>query len=781
MRPASNIPLFLAVTILLAVPLLWDSPEATIPEVVRRDSVSDIKKSAKDAVPEPKSGGDLGALQIISEGKDSSFEWRHLTPAAYRAQVVEVMPHLLQPKEDMLQEGDAIELPLFDGEIVKGAIIDSKWWTGNTLSVRASIDSDPHGFITLSAVGGVIRAIIHQSKPHRVFQIRYDSDLAGHVLLEVDEGGSDTLSCENECHGHALTVHADGTADSAESDPVENTAGDSVSNASEGATNVVSLDVLCAYTQAALSFEGSLANMQANIAQALNLANQVHANSGTFIEFNLAHRVEVDHVESTTNALDDLTALRVNDGDIDEVLSLREQYEADFVTLFLKTNLTGGLGYTPTSYDAAASAFSIVRVQQSDTTSYTTVHELSHNMGNGHSKTQAIYDYNGEFLPYSAGWQWADATSPTSIGYCSVMTYENFDNITGAEYRRVAHLSNPVVTYNGNLTGDPDDGDAARTAREGRFIFSAFRGEATLPLYNLFPYSYGFESFAGAWAQSKGDSYDWIIDQSARTPSFGTGPEAAYADEKYAFIEASAHSNLTSILEANFDFDGINQPEISFYYHMYNSSGPGSSMGDLYLEVSTDGGDNWTMVFSRSENQGNAWQAALVDLSSYSGMTVSLRFRGVVGTSYRSDISLDAIEIYDASPGASSPANFSEWLSLNYSEITDPSPSGDPDFDGMSTFMEYALGRSPILAEAGEPVEMDLDTGAQLLSLSFVRGQTNLRYVVYSVENLADWASPTSEWDSDSATDLVELGETQTVDLDASGSQKFIRLEITEP
>ncbi|MEM7792187.1 MAG: zinc-dependent metalloprotease family protein, partial [Verrucomicrobiota bacterium] len=546
-------------------------------------------------------------------------------------------------------------------------------------------------------------------------------------------------------------------------------------------TNSVTLDLLCVYTPAARLSEGSLPNMLANIAQSVSLANQVHANSKTLIQFNLAHSAEVNYTESRTNAANDLAALRNVDGAIDEVHTLREIYEADFVCMFLKTNLTGGQAYRPITYDAADQAFSIVRVQQSDTTSYTTVHEISHNMGIGHSKTQRSRAGNEAFYTYSAGWQWEDATSSASIGYCSIMTYENFDSnsnsgdSSGREYDRVAHLSNPDISYNENATGDPVHADAARTIREGRFFYSGFSGINARPTFTDFPHVYDFESFENGWAQSSTASHKWKTDQSGPTPSDGTGPSSANSGNNYAYVEASQKNGLTSILEAEFDFSFLNQPQASFFYHMRDVSVTGQIMGDLYFEVSTDAGANWATLFARSDNQGPRWQSAEIDLSAYAGLSVLLRFRAVVGGSFLSDIAIDDIQILDAGP-----ANFTEWITAVYPEIHDASANGDPDGDGLNSFLEYALGRSPDFAESDRLPEPFYDPVARTLTYRFTRGRANVRYVLESVNQMDAWNTATSEWDSRTATNLVGIGETQSVTIDALDVKKFVRLNVTE-
>src|SRR5690606_21859728 len=84
---------------------------------------------------------------------------------------------------------------------------------------------------------------------------------------------------------------------------------------------------------------------------------------------------------------------------------------------------------------------------------------------------------------------------------------------------------------------------------------------------------------------------------------------------------------------------GETSATVNFAYHMY-----GADMGSLSFQASTNG-TTWTTLWSRSGNQGNSWQTATVDLSTYAGGNVSLRFLGVTGNDYRSDMALDDFEL----------------------------------------------------------------------------------------------------------------------------------------
>ncbi|MFK8102180.1 MAG: choice-of-anchor J domain-containing protein [Saprospiraceae bacterium] len=157
-----------------------------------------------------------------------------------------------------------------------------------------------------------------------------------------------------------------------------------------------------------------------------------------------------------------------------------------------------------------------------------------------------------------------------------------------------------------------------------------------------FPYSAGFESNLSGWTQGSGDDFDWAR-RSGTTPSSNTGPSSAAAGSFYAYIESSSPNypaKQAVLVSPCFNLNGVSSPTFSFEYHMYGAA----AMGDLNLEASTNG-TTWSSVWSESGNQGNAWASATVDLSSYAGSTVQLRFVGTTGTTWQGDMAIDDVSL----------------------------------------------------------------------------------------------------------------------------------------
>ncbi len=179
---------------------------------------------------------------------------------------------------------------------------------------------------------------------------------------------------------------------------------------------------------------------------------------------------------------------------------------------------------------------------------------------------------------------------------------------------------------------------------EGTFNLSC---AATISTY---PYSESFESGLGLWSQASGDDADWT-NRTGGTPSSATGPSGAADGSYYMYFETSSpnYPSKTAILQsACFDLSGTTSPQMTFKYHML-----GANMGSVNLEVTVDD-LNWTSLWSRSGDQGSAWNNATVDLSTYAGSTVKLRFRAVSGSNWESDICIDQINI-DGTAGPIAP------------------------------------------------------------------------------------------------------------------------------
>ena len=184
-----------------------------------------------------------------------------------------------------------------------------------------------------------------------------------------------------------------------------------------------------------------------------------------------------------------------------------------------------------------------------------------------------------------------------------------------------------------------------------------------------FPYSESFESNFGLWTQGSGDDFNWTR-QSGSTPSSNTGPSSAAAGSQYVYMESSSPNYSTKraiLVSPCFDLTGQNQATFSFKYHMYGAS----SMGSLNVAISTNNGSTWSTIWTRSGNQGNSWQDASIDLSSYEGNNVSLRFDGTTGTTWQGDMAIDAIGLSNGAASSDKCAGVSPYVSSQSYSVGD--------------------------------------------------------------------------------------------------------------
>ncbi len=180
-----------------------------------------------------------------------------------------------------------------------------------------------------------------------------------------------------------------------------------------------------------------------------------------------------------------------------------------------------------------------------------------------------------------------------------------------------------------------------------------------IPEYRVvtFPYIENFDDFeigtelTKHWEQSEDDDIDWTI-LSGATPSKshpnggGTGPDDDYTPENgsyagnYIYTEASNPNNpdkKSVLLSPVFDLTMVEEPELSFWVHMYSSDG---NMGELEVDIGIDG--EWSEgVIQLNDDHGDEWFQQTIDLEPYIGERVQVRFRSVTGNEYDSDICID--------------------------------------------------------------------------------------------------------------------------------------------
>ncbi|XP_033121015.1 MAM and LDL-receptor class A domain-containing protein 1-like [Anneissia japonica] len=147
-----------------------------------------------------------------------------------------------------------------------------------------------------------------------------------------------------------------------------------------------------------------------------------------------------------------------------------------------------------------------------------------------------------------------------------------------------------------------------------------------------------------SFVQDSSDDFEWTR-ASGTTPSIATGPSFDHTHGNqtgyYMYIETSSPRILDEVARLRTPpYLATHGQCIEWFYHMY-----GSTMNTLNVYV-VDNTDNVsTLVWTKTNNQGNEWIFGQVSVAT-SG-TFHTVFEGIAGGSYTGDIGLDDVSITD--------------------------------------------------------------------------------------------------------------------------------------
>lgn len=212
----------------------------------------------------------------------------------------------------------------------------------------------------------------------------------------------------------------------------------------------VTITLLVVYSPSVAAGAGDVA---AYIEDVIHETNAAYANSEVDIRLELAHSVQVDY--EATERLQDLERLmRPDDGYLDEVHVLRDEYEADIGVLLLDEHASTINGAVLAEEQTA---FVVVYWPSVGAPSYALAHEIGHLHGARHSPES---DQRIEPFPYGHGFRNDSIKTIMSTGQLEVVPY----------------FSGPELTYEGVVLGDSSLRDVARVLRETAVYVSNFRG-----------------------------------------------------------------------------------------------------------------------------------------------------------------------------------------------------------------------------------------------------------------------------------------------------------------
>lgn len=368
---------------------------------------------------------------------------RHGEPVQY----VTVHPETLRP-----EGAERLTLPLRNGETVtidrtkvevRGPVSSS--WHGQVAGARSSSIFSVHG----TAVAGVIHT------EDSVYELRPSA--AGHMLIARELaklpacGGGQVPDHDGHDHGNSLAGR--------ESTPPTATDDGSV------------IQVLAVFTAEAREETGSQDNLTALAQLGIDLANDAYTNSNITTTLNLAATFGIGYAESG-NGIIDLDRFRIDgDGFADIVHSLRDQFNADLVSIFVDFAAgICGVAYRQTgTIPFAEFGFNLQRVEC--IASDTLTHEIGHNQGCAHDRltfAQQGSDPSLVVADYAYGYA-------INNDFHTVMAYTTACNFCPRE--RV--FSDPSVIVNGSpagiAAGDPNAAHNSRVVNETALDVANFR------------------------------------------------------------------------------------------------------------------------------------------------------------------------------------------------------------------------------------------------------------------------------------------------------------------
>lgn len=239
---------------------------------------------------------------------------------------------------------------------------------------------------------------------------------------------------------------------------------------------------------------------------------------------------------------------------------------------------------------------------------------------------------------------------------------------------------------------------------------------------STFPYSEDFETGIGQWSQAAADDGNWTRDNGG-TPSNNTGPTTiGVGTTNYMYVEASASgvgfpNNFTNFDSPCFDLTSASGATLAFDYHMF-----GGDMGTLNVQVSTDNGVTfpttlWTRTGNQQATQNSGYINATIDLSSYAGSTVALRFNGNTGSTsngWGSDMAIDNVNLSVSSSTEPEINITGNSTSIVSGDIT-PDISDDTNFGDVNISMGTHANIFTIENTGFVPLDL---TGAPIINIT---------------------------------------------------------------
>ena len=307
--------------------------------------------------------------------------------------------------------------------------------------------------------------------------------------------------------------------------------------------------VLIAYTSLLEAEQGGSAGMLALVDLMIQSANQAFEDSGIRPRLALAHAARVENPRAPSSFADLSRLIGEEDGYMDEIHALRNQYAADLVHLL--TSGPGGIAAGNRSLSLAEenwSAFAVTGYGNE----WVFVHETGHNLGLLHDRFNS--DYANALYPYAFGYVNKGAFepgAPQSSRWQTIMAYPDRCFTAKINCARLFRFSNPDQTYRGDPLGVPagsavkgPDGpaDARLTINNIAPWAGSYRSEACTD-FDVSPET-PFANVGGGQLSIKVDTAPGCLWEWSSQAEFLTiATEARSAGSRFVSIEVNA--NLT--------------------------------------------------------------------------------------------------------------------------------------------------------------------------------------------------------------------------------------------
>lgn len=398
--------------------------------------------------------------------------------------------------ETVLRKGSRFLFSHGDGTYEEYIIQRSSEYFPGVKSVVARAANNKQGLFSFSysSSEGMMVGLLHQNHD-KAYRIGFDKKQKVH-FLSAGLYEEDVLACGlHEDTGEEFLSKSVRSKSKVNAEQAATFTVPSRNTLAATVDDSVRIDLMIAYTQEAETWAAdtsSSGNIETVIAEAVNRGQLALDNSNTGIELRLVHAYKTSYSddETDTSSSDHLRRLTQNpsrtinfcssddcdsaqwSGYMNEAHTLRAMHGADVVALIAHISDTGGLGWRLSNLGGSYGfAFNVNRVQQV-AGGYTLIHEIGHNMGNAHSRTQDFESRasdSGGLFHYSAGYQNRDT------GFHTVMAY-GFSTTSGNS-SPAPLFSSPDLSFEGGFAGTSDletPSDNARSLKDIKRTIAAY-------------------------------------------------------------------------------------------------------------------------------------------------------------------------------------------------------------------------------------------------------------------------------------------------------------------